>query len=106
MAEALYSTSKQLCCPICLESLNSPKSLPCIHTFCEKCICKYASDYSKKALQSDTILCPVCRSPIPALANDENPKDWAAKLPTNIVVLSLSASDRTENNFLCTASPL
>lgn len=24
-------------CPICLEQLRHPKSLPCIHIFCEEC---------------------------------------------------------------------
>ena len=28
-------------CPICVETFTDPKVLPCVHTFCIKCLLKY-----------------------------------------------------------------
>jgi hypothetical protein len=55
------STAKQLDditeCPICSELFKDPRSLPCIHTYCMKCIEVYGVE--KKS--GDTLSCPVCR---------------------------------------------
>jgi len=45
-------------CPICLEDLVNPKSLPCLHTFCLQCIKNHCRDDSP----GDQVNCPLCRS--------------------------------------------
>ena len=46
-------------CPICKEMYCIPKMLPCLHTFCLKCIEQYGkSNYN----ECDVMTCPVCRS--------------------------------------------
>jgi len=45
-------------CPICLESLTDPKSLPCLHTFCLKCLKGHCRGNSS----GDRADCPICRS--------------------------------------------
>src|SRR6218665_2266029 len=44
-------------CCICLQIFTSPRILPCVHTFCLKCLESYAAD--KK--QGEKISCPICR---------------------------------------------
>ena len=44
-------------CPICTETMEDPKCLPCIHTFCLKCLNQYWKD--KKP--GDSVPCPLCR---------------------------------------------
>ena len=56
---------KEAECPLCLETVNDPKTLPCLHSFCLLCLDKHAL-YARKQLQT-TIKCPVCLTcfPIP-----------------------------------------
>ncbi|XP_014664112.1 PREDICTED: tripartite motif-containing protein 2-like [Priapulus caudatus] len=42
-------------CGICLERYQTPKVLPCLHTFCERCLGEYIPP------QSLTLTCPICR---------------------------------------------
>ena len=44
-------------CPICMETMSVPKVLPCLHSFCLKCLTKYVTN--KTAESCD--VCPVCR---------------------------------------------
>ena len=65
MAEQVSSTSKalkqledQLTCPVCLEHFTAPKTLPCLHSFCQGCL-----DPLPVAIQGGEhiISCPTCR---------------------------------------------
>ena len=44
-------------CSICSEVFTDPRVLPCIHTFCLKCLLSYAKDRQP----GDSIPCPLCR---------------------------------------------
>ena len=52
--------SKEAECPLCLETVNNPKTLPCLHSFCLECLDKHAG-FARRQLQA-TIKCPVCQT--------------------------------------------
>ena len=49
---------KEAECALCLETVNDPKTLPCLHSFCLHCLDKLAT-FARRQLQG-TIKCPVC----------------------------------------------
>ena len=61
MASAETSIIKQLGdvteCPICCESFTDPRSLPCIHAYCLKCI----ESYGRNNQPGSTMPCLLCR---------------------------------------------
>ncbi|KAK3593031.1 hypothetical protein CHS0354_005395 [Potamilus streckersoni] len=54
----------------------------------EVMLCRHASSLRKEWTQINTILCPVCKCPTQAPITEQTPDDWAAKLPTNAIVVS------------------
>ena len=57
MATAASVTVDITTCPICLEMFDNPKSLPCLHTFCLKCL----RGCFKDKFPGDKVPCPICR---------------------------------------------
>ncbi|XP_052678652.1 tripartite motif-containing protein 45-like [Crassostrea angulata] len=72
-------------CPICLERLNIPRYLPCLHTFCEVCIQTYISSSTTRDKEDDfnIINCPVCRQQVKEPVKDISSEDWVKELPVN-----------------------
>lgn len=75
-----------LVCKICLEAYKSPKSLNCLHTFCEQCIENHILSEStyKKYTDYREFTCPLCRK------RTQLPIGGVKKLPDNFLVSSLS----------------
>ena len=57
MATASPVTTDLTTCPICFEQFDNPKSLPCLHAFCLKCL----QDHFKYRRPGDVVSCPTCR---------------------------------------------
>nr|XP_023692652.1 tripartite motif-containing protein 65 isoform X3 [Paramormyrops kingsleyae] len=49
--------SKNLCCSICLDQFKVPVTIPCGHTFCQKCITVH---WDKMTETNMDIKCPIC----------------------------------------------
>lgn len=53
-------------CSICQGEFNTPKCLPCLHTFYETCLNTYITSALEQSTTSTPIEfnCPVCRDPV------------------------------------------
>jgi len=61
-------------CPICTEMYTDPRVLPCVHTYCLKCI----REWSKDKQPGDTLACPLCRKEftLPSNGVEDLPKNF------------------------------
>ncbi|XP_068726366.1 E3 ubiquitin-protein ligase TRIM71-like [Montipora capricornis] len=51
---------KEAECPLCIETVKNPKTLPCLHSFCLECLNRHAN-FARRQLKA-TIKCPVCQT--------------------------------------------
>ncbi|XP_060560646.1 tripartite motif-containing protein 59-like [Ruditapes philippinarum] len=68
---------QELECPICLERFDTPKVLPCQHTFCADCLINIT--------QRGSVCCPECRVVHPVPPNG---------LPINIAIQRLLSTSK------------
>ena len=80
MAAAPASIGKELAdiieCVICCEIYTDPRSLPCLHTFCFKCI----EGFTRDLCPGDESQCPLCKKAFTILGNE------VAGLPKNFFI--------------------
>lgn len=87
-----------LICKICLDAFSTPKSLACLHTFCQACIERHISaevTYNKVA-DYHHFTCPLCRK------RTNLPIGGVRKLPDNFFVSGLA--DMLSRNKAATAT--
>ena len=53
---------EEITCSICGDLFTDPKTIPCFHTFCKRCIEKSIESNKKMA---SIVSCPLCRAPLP-----------------------------------------
>ena len=99
----LQTTTKHITCTICLEVFEEPKALPCLHTFCKKCIHSYITRNTTVLTGPNGFRCPICRVFIPApLGKQMSPQSWAASFQANHMIFSLVEAyrnPRTQQNL-------
>eukprot|EP00105_Crassostrea_gigas_P041354 XP_019925502.1 PREDICTED: E3 ubiquitin-protein ligase TRIM56-like [Crassostrea gigas] len=84
-----------LTCVICYELFIEPKSLPCLHTFCEGCLEILLDKSSNKT----ELICPTCRETFPISSKS------VSSLKTNFIfkdiITRLSPSRKPSSTRLC-----
>ena len=77
-----------LLCKICFETYKRPKTLSCLHTFCEVCLEKHQDAEIERSyrymLYSRAVSCPICRK------KTEMPSGGIKRLPDNFLVSNLN----------------
>ncbi|XP_021380337.1 probable E3 ubiquitin-protein ligase MID2 isoform X2 [Mizuhopecten yessoensis] len=97
------SDSHLLKCPICLEQLRQPKSLPCRHSLCEECLSSYiVSEMSGTSDTATSFICPVCRTLTHPVDKSEAKEKWAQQFPTdNVAIEIIQLRNRTTEPRYC-----
>ena len=72
LSSGLLKLEEQLTCPVCLDLYTNPRTLPCLHSFCQACLEKLPLD---KENQTYLITCPTCRH------RTELPEEGAGAFP-------------------------
>ncbi len=75
------SLREMLTCPICMDEFRSPRSLPCLHTFCQVCLGDYL--VRKHVRPGTTFPCPTCRESVFL------PKEGVKGLRSNFLIKSM-----------------
>jgi len=68
-------------CPVCKKTFETPKLLPCLHSFCERCL--QNSLQASGIQQGQAFLCPLCRNDCVL------PKKGVSALPSNVFIETL-----------------
>ncbi|OWF36619.1 E3 ubiquitin-protein ligase TRIM56 [Mizuhopecten yessoensis] len=91
-------------CPICLERLRQPKTLPCLHCFCQDCLGIYITkELSGKMASATSFPCPVCRGMATPVNQAETKENWAKQFPTNGVIQELiKLKEQSSEPLYCT----
>ena len=76
----LLKLEEQLTCPVCLDHYTNPKTLPCLHSFCQDCLEGLLLD---KKNETYYLSCPTCRH------CTELPKEGAGAFPVAFHVNNL-----------------
>ena len=79
--------SEIVTCPICLEDLKDPRSLPCLHSFCFRCLQRHYEDMDP----GDDVSCPVCRKEF------QIPRSGLNRLPLNLFLQNLIEAKGVNN---------
>lgn len=49
---------EELICPMCMDTFKEPRSLGCLHSYCENCLL----GLQETSVAPDTVVCPECRA--------------------------------------------
>ena len=87
---------QEVTCAICLELLDDPKSMPCLHTYCKKCLMEAIA---KRPCDPDfpqdrpAINCPLCRAEVTL------PDKGIEGLPSNFSATHLVETVQLQDKF-------
>lgn len=73
-------------CPICMETLQNPRCIPCSHNFCQQCLNNHINNSCIGKDFPTGFHCPVCRKYVPGSISTDNPSLWAETFPKNAII--------------------
>ncbi|KAL3843097.1 hypothetical protein ACJMK2_021050 [Sinanodonta woodiana] len=87
--ENKVTSSEAFDCPIYLEQFKVPTSLPCLHTFCLKCLKSYIAEKIVQAGDVDMFICQICRQEVKSPHQETQSSEWAKTFPVNRLIASM-----------------
>ncbi|KAK3585216.1 hypothetical protein CHS0354_027512 [Potamilus streckersoni] len=94
-------------CSLCLDIFCTPRSLPCLHTFCHGCLTKFVTsqlrnrNISREHSQDNVIIvCPECREET-HLNADDSPSALVERFRLNHVIVSIIDAKKAQEARAC-----
>ncbi|XP_033731666.1 protein PML-like [Pecten maximus] len=100
MAEA-HVDNRSFKCLICLQECNTPRQLPCFHTFCTGCLNTYINSEYVTEYNRTYFPCPVCESPCYPHDKDAPVSSWAGSFPRNQLFASSTFKETESGQTFC-----
>ncbi|XP_033731665.1 uncharacterized protein LOC117321301 isoform X2 [Pecten maximus] len=100
MAEA-HVDNRSFKCLICLQECNTPRQLPCFHTFCTGCLDTYINSEYVTEDNRTYFPCPVCESPCYPHDKDDPVSSWAGSFPRNQLFASSMFKETESGKTFC-----
>ncbi|KAL3857538.1 hypothetical protein ACJMK2_012193 [Sinanodonta woodiana] len=85
-------------CKICKDEFSDPRSLPCLHSFCKKCITDFIIKSTKGQRAPQGFNCPICKRFVDAPDAHQPPNIWADLLPQSHLITSLINGIKLRND--------
>ncbi|KAK3587169.1 hypothetical protein CHS0354_016865 [Potamilus streckersoni] len=95
------SLSELMKCPICYDVFLKPRTLPCLHSFCQACLQSHIVEQQQKETGIHTIKCSVCRAETGPPVRNKPVREWAKYFPVNPVIVALLDSKPDGQEKLC-----
>ncbi|XP_069110851.1 uncharacterized protein [Argopecten irradians] len=104
--EDVSSCNSETClaeCPVCLQQLRDPKSLPCFHSFCEDCLKTSILNQKQDPKEEPCFLCPACRVVTLPIDPKQNRDEWAMMFEADKLTSQLMSDGGNEKKmYYCT----
>lgn len=79
------SYEEHVTCPVCMDLLSDPRTLPCMHTYCMECLNSYITSVSKPG-EDRGFKCAVCKAATKPPFKGMHPYSWAENFPVNFAL--------------------
>ncbi|KAK3590912.1 hypothetical protein CHS0354_032630 [Potamilus streckersoni] len=96
-----FQTKEKQNCPICLGDFKTPRQLPCMHSFCEKCLQDYLSSQGKNLRKLKQVKCPICRQAVSISQEGKWGPNVASLFPINVILQSIVRDAKEKVDHSC-----